>query len=146
MKVGDVFTLKIRVRDATDVYGLSTYVYFDSVIVEPVKVGDVIEPEDGGFLSQDGQAPSIVARMQEDASNIIVLGCSRMGPVQGVSGQGAFCLIRFTAKSAGRTFINLLKDKTKLKDSIGKDLPYNLVNVEFDVTTEVIATIELVVE
>jgi len=151
MKPNDQFTLKIQIKDAVDVFGLSAYIQFDPEIVVPIKNDDLIQIEDGGFLSQDNQQITILAKMLQGSDDTIVLGCSRMGQTNGVSGQGALCLIRFTVLpiniSDGEILTNivLIKEKTKLKNSSNQNMPYTSIDAEVKIEKEIMATIELIV-
>ena len=99
--VGDTFTLDIRAEGVSDLAGWQFDIVFDPAILEAVDVSE------GDFLKTDGGTTFFQSGSIDNATGKIGgLSAARLS-TQGVSGTGALLQVRFKAKSAGETKLEL---------------------------------------
>ena len=97
----DTFTLDIRAENVTDMAGWQFDIAFDPAILEAIDVSE------GNFLKADGGATFFQGGSIDNAAGKIGgLSAARLS-TQGVSGTGTLLQVRFKAKAAGETELEL---------------------------------------
>src|SRR5581483_1457399 len=89
---GSTFTVNVLLSGAQNVYAVPLQVSYDPKVLQVVNVSN------GGFLSQDGQAVSLVHR-DDDSSGALQITATRPPGSGGVSGQGSVVTLTFMAKA-----------------------------------------------
>jgi general secretion pathway protein D len=99
---GSTFTVNVLLSGAQNVYSVPLQVSYDPKVLQVVNVSN------GGFLSQDGQAVSLVHR-DDDSSGALQITATRPPGAGGVSGQGSVVTLTFMAKAAGQSAITIAR-------------------------------------
>ena len=98
---GDTFTLNIRAENVTDLAGWQFDIAFDPAILEAINMSE------GDFLKTDGGTTFFQGGSIDNAAGKITgLSAARLS-TQGVTGTGTLIQVRFKAKSAGETELEL---------------------------------------
>ena len=95
VKAGQAFKIPIVLSGATDLASIPLQITYDSSRLELVNV------DQGDFLSRDGQAVALTHR--DEGPGVIRINASRPPGAAGVSGTGMVCTISFQAKVPGET-------------------------------------------
>lgn len=101
------FELPIMVKEVVNLYGAGFTLTYDKEYLDFVSV------EEGDFLNKDGVTTLFLKKVDEDKGEVIV-GVSRTGKVDGISGDGKLMSFKFKALKLGKT-------KVLLKDVVFKD-------------------------
>jgi general secretion pathway protein D len=99
---GSTFTVNVLLSGAQNVFSVPLQVSYDPKVLQVVNVSN------GGFLSQDGQAVSLVHR-DDDSSGALQITASRPPGSGGVSGQGSVVTLTFMAKAAGQSALTIAR-------------------------------------
>lgn len=92
--VGDQVFLTVTIIQVTQLYSAPFYLLYNSNLL------DLVKGLQGNFLSQDHQQVGFFNSNQPDQGRIIV-GLSRVGQVNGISGSGVLAVFIFKAKNSG---------------------------------------------
>ena len=99
---GSTFTVNVLLSGAQNVYSVPLQVSYDPKVLQVVNVSN------GGFLSQDGQAVSLVHR-DDESTGALQITATRPPGSGGVSGQGSVITLTFMAKAAGQSAITIAR-------------------------------------
>jgi len=99
---GSTFTMNVLLSGAQNVYSVPLQVSYDPKVLQVVNVSN------GGFLSQDGQAVSLVHR-DDDSTGALQITATRPPGSGGVSGQGSVVTLTFMAKAAGQSAVTIAR-------------------------------------
>ena len=99
---GSTFTMNVLLSGAQNVYSVPLQVSYDPKMLQVVNVSN------GGFLSQDGQAVSLVHR-DDDSTGALQVTATRPPGSGGVSGQGSVVTLTFMAKAPGQSAITIAR-------------------------------------
>jgi general secretion pathway protein D len=99
---GSTFAVNVLLSGAQNVYSVPLQVSYDPKVLQVVNVSN------GGFLSQDGQAVSLVHR-DDDATGALQVTATRPPGSGGVSGQGSVITLTFMAKAPGQSAITIAR-------------------------------------
>jgi tetratricopeptide (TPR) repeat protein len=94
VSVGQEFPVQIVAEHVFDLFSSSFYLVYDRDLFE------VVRPQEGNFLKQDGQPTIFLSDVHAD-KGLVILGSSRMGKTEGISGSGDLANIIFRARAAG---------------------------------------------
>lgn len=115
-------TIPVKVENVKNLYGFSIYIEFEP---ENLKI---VEIKEGEFLKKDSQT-FFLSKVDLERREIIV-GGTRRGSVQGISGTGILFYIKIVLKEKNKTFLKFkevfLKDDN-LKDLTIKSLDLNII-------------------
>ena len=103
---GSTFTVNVLLSGAQNVYAVPLQVSYDPKVLQVVNVSN------GGFLSQDGQAVSLVHR-DDDSSGALQITATRPPGSGGVSGQGSVVTLTFMAKAGGQSAITIARGNAR---------------------------------
>ena len=107
--VGQNFTINVSILDVSDLYGWRLKLKWNATILNVTNVAE------GSFLNSSGNTfffPKI-----NDTAGYIVLDCTFLGNISGISGDGALATIRFYVKENGSCDLDLY-DTTLLDSSV----------------------------
>jgi len=99
---GSTFAVNVLLSGAQNVYSVPLQVSYDPKVLQVVNVSN------GGFLSQDGQAVSLVHR-DDDSTGALQITATRPPGSGGVSGQGSVITLTFMAKAPGQSAITIAR-------------------------------------
>ncbi|WP_263378926.1 cohesin domain-containing protein [Granulicella paludicola] len=100
-RVGSTFAVAVNAANARDLYGVPLQIQFDPKVLSLVDVGA------GDLLSRDGQAAALVQR--DEGQGLVTVSVTRPPHANGVSGDGAICVLTFKAVAAGSSPVTLVK-------------------------------------
>jgi len=113
-RVGDRVTLRVVIENARDVGSVPFYVVFDPAVLR-FEGG-----QQGPFLGSDGRQMAFFAS-PTSSGNTVVIGLSRLGAGDGISGAGELCALQFTAIGAGNAGFAFAREK--VRDSLNRIVP-----------------------
>ena len=99
VKVGQNFTVEIKVMDINDLYGWEFKLKWNPNLLDFV---DVVE---GSFLKQKGD--TFFAKRINKTEGYVIVDCTLLGNVNGANGNGTLALIEFYAKVQGECILDL---------------------------------------
>jgi len=111
---GSLFTITVRIQDATNVGAFQTNVVYDPAVVQVA--GMTIGP----FLSSTGRSMTPVGPTIDNTSGRVTFGAFTFGSQPGASGSGDLAYIVFRAQAAGQTTLNF--QQTNVGDTQGNPL------------------------
>ncbi|HEX5044450.1 MAG TPA: secretin N-terminal domain-containing protein [Candidatus Polarisedimenticolaceae bacterium] len=94
-KVGETVTVEVRLENGANVGSVPFHLRYNRNVLEFLSPG-----EQGPFLGSDGTNTVFMAQDAQGGGEIIV-GNSRMGSAEGVTGSGPLCVFRFQAVNPG---------------------------------------------
>ncbi|MGD8565898.1 MAG: hypothetical protein PVF96_06085 [Candidatus Bathyarchaeota archaeon] len=112
--MGENFIISVDISNVTDLFGWEFKLGWNSSILEVV---DVVE---GDFLRSGGETffyPRI-----NNTSGYVIVDCTLLGNVPGVSGDGILAVVEFYVKTEGESILDLLS--TTLVDSGEQEIPH----------------------
>lgn len=112
--VGDELDLSINISSSQKIVSVPFYVRYDPVFIEFIKATE------GTFMKKDGKSATFMTSNDATKGRLIV-GNSRLGDRDGISGQGDLMSVKFKAKKAGSTKIYL--ENYRITDGSGKVVP-----------------------
>ena len=112
--VGDELDLSINISSSQKVVSVPFYVRYDPVFIEFIKATE------GSFMKKDGKSATFMTSNDATKGRLIV-GNSRLGDRDGISGQGDLMSVKFKAKKIGSTKIYF--ENYRVTDGGGKDVP-----------------------
>ena len=118
--IGQDFTININISNVIDLYGWSFKLSWNTTILEVVNVTE------GTFL-RNGDT-FFVPKINNTAGYMLV-DCTLLGNVSGVSGNGTLAIIEFHAKEGGACDLNLYE--TMLINSDEQSIIHTIVNGYF---------------
>ncbi len=123
-KVGATFGVNVVMKGAENISSAPMQIHYD-----PEKL-QVITVSSGGLLNRDGQAATMVHRVDSSVGRIDI-SIARPLSVPGISGDGVVFTLMFVSKASGRSTLRI--DQTGLRDTSTKAVPVS--------TSEAIVTI-----
>lgn len=118
-RVGDLVTVEVRIENASNVGSVPFHLQFNRQVLE--YVGPAIE---GPFLSSDGSSTVFLANPSQGGTSVVV-GASRLGGGDGVSGAGSLATFQFQAVNPGDA--GFAFTGASVKDPQARNLPANFV-------------------
>jgi general secretion pathway protein D len=112
--VGDELDLSINISSSQKVVSVPFYVRYDPVFL------DFVKATEGAFMKSDGKNATFMTSNDGTKGRLIV-GNSRLGDRDGISGQGDLMSVKFKAKKAGSTKIYL--ENYRITDGTGNIIP-----------------------
>jgi len=112
-RVGDQVILRVVVRDADNVGSAPFHLRFDPDVLQFTRATE------GDFMGSDG-ATVVFLAAESGAGGEVVIGLSRLGSLQGMSGDGTLVEFRFEALATGPC--NLEFSGASLKDPQASNL------------------------
>ena len=109
---GDPVSIAVEISSAADVGHVPFHLAYDSQVLE-FESGD-----EGSFLGSDGVQTAFFATASRNA---VVVGLSRLGKIEGVSGGGDLCILHFTAVGPGNAALGF--SRAKVRDSSNQIVP-----------------------
>jgi len=97
--VGENFTIEVKVSDVTDLYGYEFHLRWNSTLL------DCVEVSEGPFLKSGGS--TFFTYKINSTEGCMVVDCTLLGDVQGVSGNGTLTTIKFYIKTTGECLLDL---------------------------------------
>jgi hypothetical protein len=122
--VGDHLAVVVLISGASDVGHVPFHLLFNSQVLN-FEYG-----EEGLFLGSDGGQTAFFAAAASGGGSVVV-GLSRLGRSEGVSGSGELCVLHFTAVGPGSTTLTFSREK--VKDGSNQILPALFVPVSINV-------------
>jgi hypothetical protein len=105
--------LEVVASDVEDLYGVA----FD--ILYPATALDFVRVEEGSFLSAEGIGTTL--QVADDGSGTLIIGLTRLGEADGVSGSGVLMTVTFQA--AGNGGGSLVFDQERAVNRRGATIP-----------------------
>ncbi|MEE9291796.1 MAG: secretin N-terminal domain-containing protein, partial [Acidobacteriota bacterium] len=99
--VGEEFTVRVTIDNASGVGSVPFHLRFDPDMIEFVRA-----TRTSPFLSQDGGTVFVLASLGGGGREVVV-GLSRQGSQPGMDGQGTLIEMTFRARTSGRTLLDL---------------------------------------
>ncbi|HSS98766.1 MAG TPA: cohesin domain-containing protein, partial [Terriglobales bacterium] len=99
---GSTFAVNVMINGAQNVYSVPLQVSYDPKVLQVVNVSN------GGILSQDGQAVTLLHR-EDESTGTMQITATRPPGAAGVSGGGAVVTLTFLAKGAGQSMLTISK-------------------------------------
>jgi len=122
---GDELTLTVDVNSNQNVVSIPFYLRYDQNLVSFVSAAE------GGFMKQDGKSATFLT--SNDAKNgRLIVGYSRLGDRQGISGSGQIMTVTFKANSTGKG--RFFFENYRLIDGQGREVETEV----FDKTIDII--------
>ena len=106
----------IQIASASDVGHVPFHIVFNPLVLR-FDYGT-----EGAFLSSDGRQTAFFASATTDGAAVVV-GLSRLGRGNGVSGGGDLCVLHFTAVGQGNAGLGFAR--AKVRDSSNQIVPAN---------------------
>ncbi|MCD6240861.1 hypothetical protein J7K27_04980 [Candidatus Bathyarchaeota archaeon] len=97
--VGENFIIEVKVSDVTDLYGYEFHLRWNSTLL------DCVEVSEGPFLKSGGS--TFFTYKINSTEGCMVVDCTLLGDVQGVSGNGTLTTIKFYIKTTGECLLDL---------------------------------------
>jgi hypothetical protein len=112
--VGQSFSVYIKISDVTDLYGWEFKLSWNPNLL------DVIDVTEGPFLKQGGD--TFFTKKINNTAGYILVDCTLLGDVPGVSGDGTLASVKFYAEEEGSTVLDLYD--TILLNSLEQTIPH----------------------
>ena len=109
---GDPVSITVDISSAADVGHVPFHFNYNAEVLE-FEYG-----AEGSFLGSDGVQTAFFATASRNA---VVVGLSRLGRVEGVSGGGELCVLHFTAVAPGNAALGF--SRAKVRDSSNRIVP-----------------------
>jgi hypothetical protein len=103
---GAIFTINVMVEDVTDMYAWEFKINIDNTVLTLLK-----PPKEGPMLKSGGM--TYFAWTYNPQSGVLLVGCTLLGAVPGVNGDGKIAEVRFIADEPGATTTIDLFDEKK---------------------------------
>jgi len=100
--VGSTFQVNVGVANAQDLYAVPLQLQYNPAVLQLVNV------DAGPLLGTDGQAVSLVHRVEE-STGLVTISTSRPPNTKGISGQGGLCTLTFKAIAPGDSSLTFAK-------------------------------------
>jgi general secretion pathway protein D len=120
-RVGDLVAVEVRIENAGNVGSVPFHLQFNRQVLE--YIGPAVE---GPFLSSDGSNTVFLANPSQGGTSVVV-GASRLGGGEGVSGSGSLATFQFQAVNPGDA--GFAFTGASVKDPQARNLPANFVAV-----------------
>jgi len=101
--IGQSFTVKISVSNVNNLYGWEIKMRWNATILDTVNVTE------GSFLKSGGD--TFFANQTNNAVGFVLVDCTLLGNVSGVSGSGTLVTIQFYVKESGECILDLYDTK-----------------------------------
>jgi hypothetical protein len=111
---GQNFNLDIRIANVFDLYGWEFKLGWNSTLLDAVNVTE------GNFLKQGGN--TFFAKKINNTEGYILIDCTLLGNVPGVSGSGTLATVEFHAEALGQSVLDLYG--TILINSLEQSIPH----------------------
>ena len=112
--VGTSVSIRVDIADATDVGSVPFHVLYNPSVLR------FESGEEGPFLQGGGRQTAFFAAPTSDAKEVVV-GLSRLGRGDGISGSGELCALHFTAIGPGNAGLGFAA--AKVRDSENRIVP-----------------------
>jgi len=96
---GESFTININVSSVVDLYGWEFRLRWNSTLL------DVASVTEGTFLKQVGD--TFFANKTDNAKGYVLVDCTLIGDISGVSGDGTLAVVEFYIENNGETILDL---------------------------------------
>jgi len=120
------FEVEIKVSDVENLYGFGFTLKYDK---EYLNLIDIVE---GDFLKKDGVSTLFLKNIDKE-NGVVIIGVSRTGKVDGVSGDGTLLIAKFKALKVGRIKLDI--SEISLKDPELNQMKYNIEINEVEILT-----------
>ncbi|MCD6240310.1 hypothetical protein J7K27_02140 [Candidatus Bathyarchaeota archaeon] len=97
--VGENFTIEVKVSNVADLYGYEFHLRWNSTLL------DCVEVIEGPFL-KSGDSTFFTYKINS-TEGCMVVDCTLLGDIQGVSGNGTLTTIKFYIKTTGECLLDL---------------------------------------
>ncbi len=114
--VGQDFTISINISNVVDLYGWSFKLRWNTTIL------DVVNVTENAFLRNRGN--TLFVPIINSTAGYVILDCTLIGEIKGVSGNGALATIRFHAKEIGSCNLDLYD--TMLLNSLEQEITHTV--------------------
>lgn len=115
VRVGDRVVVELRIENAEGVGSVPFHLKYNRQVLEFVPPGS-----EGPFLGSDGTATMFLARDTTSGGEVVV-GLSRLGGGEGVSGSGTLATLQFRAVNSGDCGLSFVA--ASVKDPRARNLP-----------------------
>ncbi len=96
---GKIATININVSGVVDLYGWEFRLRWNSTLL------DVTSVTEGTFLKQGGD--TFFASKTDNAQGYIMVDCTLIGDISGISGDGILAVVKFNIENSGETVLDL---------------------------------------
>ena len=97
--VGENFTIEVKVSNVIDLYGYEFHLRWNPTLL------DCVEVNEGPFLKSGGS--TFFTYKINSTEGCMVVDCTLLGDIQGVSGNGTLTTIKFYIKTTGECLLDL---------------------------------------
>ena len=122
---GETFMVEVIALGVQDLGHIGFYVRYPETLLMGIP-----EPQDGGFLTSDGEQASFMASVRQD-KGLVIVGVSRYSKTVGVSGSGAVMRMSFRTLAPGNVTLSLTNVSAKTAARI--DLPISVVSASISI-------------
>lgn len=112
--VGQTFIVDVKISDVNNLYGWEFKLGWDPNIL------DVVEVTEGAFLKQGGN--TFFTKKINNTEGYILVDCTLLGDMPGVSGDGTLASVKFRAEKEGSSVLDLYD--TKLVNSLEQPITH----------------------
>jgi len=116
--VGETFTIEVKISGALDIYGWEFKLKWNPNLLDLVKVAE------GGFLKQRGD--TFFTTKTNNTVGYVIVDCTLLGNVSGVSGNGTLATVDFKAEVQGESILDLFE--TTLINMLEQPVPHTTTN------------------
>jgi hypothetical protein len=106
LTVGDHLAVVVLISGASDVGHVPFHLLFNPQVLQ-FEYG-----EEGGFLGSDGRQTAFFAAPASGGGSVVV-GLSRLGRGDGITGGGELCVLHFSAIGAGQSALSFSREKVR---------------------------------
>lgn len=117
VQTGDEFEISVEIANAIGITNAPFYLRYESQLIKFVKATE------GTFMKKDGKTSSFMTFDDEKRGKLIV-GNSRIGDTEGISGSGTIMTVLFRAVQKGETRLSL--ENVKISGRNSKVVPVNV--------------------
>ncbi len=118
------FEVKINISEVENLYGFGFTLKYDKEYL------DLIDVVEGDFLKKDGVSTLFLKNIDKEKGEVII-GVSRTGRVDGVSGDGTLLIVKFKALKLGKVELEI--SDVSLKDPELNQMKFNLEIKEIEI-------------
>ena len=127
------FTIEIRIEDVNDLYGWEFRLAWNTAVLE------VLDIEEGPFLKTGGE--TFFTYIINDTEGYMIVDCTLLGNVPGVSGNGSLASVHFCAVASGDSPLDLYD--TILVSSLEEPISHEVIDGYYYTSVHDVAIINL---
>ena len=131
--IGQNFSVYINISDVIDLYGWELRLGWNSTILDAIAVGE------GPFLKSGGN--TFFTYKINNTEGFVLVDCTLLGDIPGVSGNGTLAAIEFHVKTFGECILDLYD--TTLVSSAEQPIPHSAIDGYFYTVVRDVAVINL---